>query len=77
MTDTGWFFTFGYGHTLNGVSLLGRYLIVREPDPDKARAIMVATRGVHWSFQYPLAELEEQIREFGLKEITVEELTNV
>jgi len=72
----GWFFTFGYGHTLKtGERLANRYYVSQEPDFGKARMEMWKLRGAVWAMQYPMCDLQGQVEDFGLTEITAEELS--
>lgn len=78
MTDEqqGWFFTFGFGHTLkDGEPLKDRYYVSHEPDFGKARLEMWKLRGAVWAMQYPLCDLQGQAADYNLTEITAEELS--
>jgi hypothetical protein len=71
----GWFFTFGTGHRLKtGEPLEDRYFVVREPDFGKARLEIWKLRGAVWAMQYPMCDLAGQVADFGLTEISAEEL---
>jgi hypothetical protein len=35
---------------------------------------MARMRGTVWAFQYPMSELQGQVDQFGLREVTEEEL---
>lgn len=73
--EDGWFFTFGFGHkTADGRSLASCYIVVPDPDWGRARMEMARMRGTVWAFQYPMSELQGQVDQFGLREVTEEEL---
>jgi hypothetical protein len=72
IAESGWFFTFGTNHVdSSGMSLGDRFVIVRNPDFNDAREILMRWRGSNrFAFQYPLSELPEQIANWGLREYT-------
>lgn len=68
-----WFFTFGAAHCMrNGESLAYRYYVIRGMTYDQARLAFWKLRGRNWGFQYPIAELADQIRAYGLTETQLE-----
>jgi len=68
-----WFFTFSSAHVHNNRSLGKRYVVI-EGSFNEAREKMFAVRGPRWSFQYDVAKLKEQVFNYRLTEITLEEL---
>lgn len=71
----GYFFTFGSSHkTAQGESLLGYYVKMDIENLTLARIRMQNLRGRKWAFVYPMSDLERQVKEYGLKERTLDEV---
>lgn len=62
-------FTFGLDHIhpLTGESLMGRFIAIRAPDHETARAMMVGRFGTRWAFQYPSREAAK-IEKYKMRE---------
>lgn len=59
----GWFITFGFGS-----EWANHYYRLKSKDYLTARDEAFSTFGRNWAFMYPIEDLQDQIKRFGIKE---------
>lgn len=70
-----YYFTFGSNHrTVEGFSLGQNYVVIQSETEHEARHVMHKARGEVWAFSYTEETFEGQPEEYGLTELTLEQV---
>lgn len=76
MADKKFFFTFGSNHLSDSGESLGfAYVMIEAQTEGFARHIMSERRGLKWAFSYTEEEFKTQPAEYGLYQLTLDQVT--